>query len=315
MSYWISERLGLYFPFTLRLFPLLADAFIVILIFLTMRRKVSTDEACRWALVYALNPITICVTACHGQFDVLPAALTFGALLFVPRSSWRTGLFLGLGVLDKSWPVLAWPQIMANLRSLRQRVIVTVMMAGIPLVAVELYTLYFHAKPLNVLLKAISYNWGVGIWGYTYLLRIILIKLLNLPHVWEWFLEVSRYITIGILGWIWFARARYQSSVRGFLSILFGFFAFGHAFSIQYLLWPVVFAVYLRDRIWLARYILGASSYMFLAYYTLIFQNVITHIMPWPQADLFLIIPSGIPVWLITVFWLRNSLKDSNTNS
>ena len=183
-------------------------------------------------------------------------------------------------------------------------------MGLIPLIGVGVYALLFDTNPFESLRKAVSYNWGVGIWGYTYFVRMVLMYLPGWPQTWDWFLNVSRFFTLGILGWIWFARARHQTTVRGFLTILLGFLAWGHAFSIQYLLWPIAFAVYVQDRIWLARYILGASAYMILVYYTLIFQNAITNLLPWPQADWFIIMPAGIPVWLVTVFWLRMSLCD-----
>lgn len=308
-SFQVSEWLGLPFPFIVRLVPLTVDAALAALLFFSLLRCISKEDAFRWGLVYALNPITIMVSAYQGQFDTIPTTLTLLALLWVPRSAWGTGLFLGLGVLNKSWPVLAWPQIMANLQTWKQRVIVSLLMGVIPLVGVGLYAWFFDTNPLEGLRKAISYNWGAGIWGYTYFLRMFLMRFPGWPQIWNWFLNISRYLTLGVLAGIWFFRTRFQTPTRGLLGLLLGFLACGHAFSIQYLLWPVAFAVYVRDRIWLARFIIGASAYMILAYYTLIFQNVITKLLPWPQADWYIIIPAGIPVWLVIVFWLRASVK------
>jgi hypothetical protein len=308
-AYRIANSLGWPFPFTVRLLPLSIDAVIAAWLFLSLRRTFPDEVAFRWGMVYALNPVTVFISACHGQFDALPTALTLAALLATPHSNWKTGLFLGFGVLSKSWPVLAWPQIMANLKSWRKRVVVTIIIGTIPLIAIWLYAKIFDADPILSLRKAVSYNWGTGIWGYTYFLRMTLMRIPGWPQTWAWFLNISRFITLGVLGWIWLVRTRFQSPVRGFFGILLGFFAWGHAFSIQYLLWPVAFAVYLQDQKWLARYILGASAYMFLAYYTLIFQNVITRLLPWPQADWYIIIPAGIPVWFVTVFWLQTSLQ------
>jgi len=310
-----AHKLGWPFPFTARLLTLSVDAVLAAFIFLKLRQISSEESAFRWGLIYALNPVTVFVSAYHGQFDALPTILTLAALLSVSLFPWKSGIFLGFGVLIKSWPILAWPQVMANLRSWRQRVIVTFLVGLIPLAAVGIYGWIFKADPVVSLRKALSYNWGTGIWGYTYFLRMTLMRFPGWPHTWEWFLGVSRFITLGVLFFIWFKRTRFQMPVRGFLGIVLGFLAWGHAFSIQYLLWPIAFAAFLQDRIWLARYILGASAYMILAYYTLIFQNVITRLLPWPQADWYIIMPAGIPVWLVTVFWLHASLHHAEVGS
>jgi hypothetical protein len=305
----LAARLRWPFPFTVRLLPIAIDAILAFWLFMLLKKQISEDEAFRWGMVYALNPVTIFISAIHGQFDTLPTMLTLAALLSIPSSAWKTGVFLGLGILNKSWPVLAWPQIMSNIGSWRKRIIATLFMGMVLLAAILLYTWLFDANLLTGLQKAISYNWGIGIWGYTYFVQMALMRLPGWPGTWGWFIKISRFVTLGILAWIWFARTRFQSSVRGFLGIMLGFFALGHAFSIQYLLWPVAFAVYLQEEKWLARYIISASAYMFLVYYTLILDNVIMRLLPWPQADWYIIMPAGIPVWVVTLFWLRKSLQ------
>lgn len=312
-AYSVSRRLGWPFPFTVRLLPLAVDATLAGWVFASLRRTAPAGEAFRMGLAHALNPAAVFVSACHGQFDALPAALTFGALLAIPRSAWQAGGLLGLAVLDKSWPVLVLPQLMVHLRSWRPRAVVAGGMAAVLLTGVALYAWLFDASLLNSVRPALTYQWGVGIWGYTYLLHMALMQLPGWPQSWGWFLGASRWVTLGILGGVWWARARRQPPARGVLSVLLGFLAWGHAFSIQYLSWPLVFAAYMQERVWLARFTLASSAYMFLAYYTLIFQNAITRLLPWPQADWFIIIPAGMPAWLVAVFWLRASLRAGGT--
>jgi hypothetical protein len=102
----------------------------------------------------------------------------------------------------------------------------------------------------------------------------------------------------------------------GVLTILVAFFAVTHAFSIQYLTWPVAFAVLDGDRRteqWLLRYTLGAFAYMLLTYSTLILTTAIITWMPWDPANTFIIRPSALPAWLITVAWLVDRLRTSIT--
>ncbi len=299
----LSDAGGIPFPFTVRLLPILADALIPLLLFALLRRK-DDPRAWRAGLLYALNPVSVFVSACHGQFDALPVALALLAL--TDAAPERGALWLGLGILDKSWPVLAWPLWVARLRTWRKRVSCTLLAAGIPLAAVALYTLALHAPPTMVFKHALAYNHGVGIWGYTYLLR------LRLPQKAFWrFISPARWLTLGVLAFLWWRRARHRAPASGFLDILLGFLALGHAFSIQYLLWPLPFAVLEGEARYLGRYVLAAFAYMFLAYYTLIFRNTITNLLPWPQADLYLIIPAGLPAWLVTVAWLRKRWSEA----
>jgi hypothetical protein len=96
------------------------------------------------------------------------------------------------------------------------------------------------------------------------------------------------------------------------LTILVTFIAWTHAFSIQYLMWVVPFAVLNMDFRWLKYYTVGAFFYMFLVYNTLILELHITSILPWPQADWFLIMPAGLPAWIIAVLWARERLSYKN---
>jgi hypothetical protein len=118
----------------------------------------------------------------------------------------------------------------------------------------------------------------------------------------------ARYLTLIALGTAWILRARHERPKAGVLTVLVVFFAVTHAFSVQYLMWMVPFAVLNEEHRWLTRYTLAAFAYMLLAYTTLILEMHITNLLPWPQADWFLIMPAGLPAWLVTVGWAKERL-------
>ncbi len=298
----LAGRAGMPFPFAVRLLPIGVDALIPLLLF-ALARKRDSARAWRAGLLYAFNPVSVFVSACHGQFDALPATLALLALVDIPAR--RGALWLGAGILDKSWPVLAWPLWGARLRTWRERLLCTAVAASIPLAFVVFYARARHTSVAMVFKRALTYNWGVGVWGYSYFVRMGLMALPGWPATFGWCLRVARFLTLGMLAWVWIKRARRSSPVEGFLTILLAFLAWGHAFSVQYLLWPLPLAILEGEERYLGRYVLASFAYMFLAYYTLIFRNSIVNLLPWPQADWFLIMPAGIPAWLVTVFWLR----------
>lgn len=287
-----------------RLAPIAADILISLVIFVTMRKHAKGIGPFWAGLLYAVNPISIYVSAYHGQFDAIPILFILLAILAANQQApGASGVWLGLGILSKSWPVLALPSILMAIKGTKQKILFLVFSGLVPLVGVLVYSGLYDARILTVLKRAISYNHGMGVWGYTYLLRLVgLIWNDAAPIVTSYF-SVSKYVTVLALGLVWLLFARKQELFVGLLTILVSLLAFFHAFSIQYLVWLLPFAILDRQERWLKRYTLAAFSYMFLAYHTLILRNTISQLLPTRTADLYIIIPAGLAAWLVTLAW------------
>ena len=76
--------------------------------------------------------------------------------------------------------------------------------------------------------------------------------------------------------------------------------------------WKLTFAILALDYVWLRRYTIAAFVYMIVAYSTFIFNNSITKVMPLRQADLFIIMVLGLPIWIITIAWMISRLQYSD---
>jgi hypothetical protein len=189
--------------------------------------------------------------------------------------------------------------------SWRKRLVYLATSGGVSVVGIAFYLALFPANLGLLFSRALGYNHGIGIWGYTYLVRLASILFPAIRGVFGWLVANARYITLAALVFVFLARARREPAYQGFVTILVGFFAFTHAFSIQYLVWIVPFGLMAGQQKWLNRYTLGALAYMLLAYMTLILDMRIVRLLPMPQADLYLIIPAGLPAWLVTLGWLR----------
>jgi hypothetical protein len=285
-----------------------ADAGIAGLLFSHLRRFASLGDAFRGGLLYALNPIAVFVSAYHGQFDAIPALFTLLAVIVLGRSPWLAGMCLGLGILDKSWPLLAFPSLWAALKGWRSRLWYMGGAVFVPLVGLGIYLLLFKGRVWTVLGRASGYNWGVGVWGYSYFLRLFSILKSGWGAPLDWLVRNGRYLTLVALGLVWLLRARKEPPAASVLTVLVAFLAVTHAFSVQYLMWVIPFAILVQDHKWLSRYTLGAFAYMLLAYTTLILDMRITYLLPWPQADWLIIMPAGLPAWLIAVGWASKRL-------
>lgn len=308
LARWGSLVTSASFVRIVRLAPIGADVAIAVVLFLALQRGGSTQRGLRGGLLYALNPVPVFVSAYHGQFDSIPALFLLAAVTTWRQSALASGGWLGLGILSKSWPVLALPSLWTGIRDWRKKAVFLLGTAAVPLAGIGLYLVAFPGQPRVALSRALGYNWGVGVWGYSYFFRLASVLKPELTEPFHWLVRNGRYVTLAVLGMVWVVRARREAPAAGILTVLVAFFAATHAFSIQYLMWIVPFAVLADDHRWLARYTLAAFAYMFLAYMTLILEMHVTNLLPWPEADWFLIMPAGLPAWLVTVGWTAQRL-------
>jgi len=333
--YWLglaqsaAEKSGLPFASLVRLAPILTDVAIALLLTWRAARQADTSHLgdgphqpdgphladaphlrdapypALWSgLLYALNPLAVYVSAYHGQFDALPILFMLLALMAVERGAiGQGGWWLGLGILMKSWPVLALPAMWRALRSPADWLRLAAFSAIAPLLGLGLYVALFDAAPLTVLSRALGYNHGFGVWGLPYLVRAAGWAWPALLPLYGAYLAAGRYLTLLALGAAWLLAARKQPPLAAALTILVAFLAFTHAFSIQYLVWLLPLAIACAQWRWLKWYTLAAFSYMFLAYHTLILRVTIDTFLPLRQADQLIIMPAGLAAWLVAVVW------------
>lgn len=306
-STWIAAVSSLKFETVVRLEPILSDAAITFLIFKFIEKSFGKREAFRASALFAVNPISSMVSAYHGQFDSVPVLLLLLGAWFAQSGPNRAGIFVGLGILAKSWPVLAVPSIITNIKS--RKLNFSFWIGAIPILGTVLYSIAFKADLVNIIRTAISYNNGIGVWGYTYILRLISLTTPLLIRPADFFFQGSRFLTLILLGLTWYFLCRKVKLIPSILILLIAFLVFTHAFSIQYLSWLVPFAILDRDYKWVNRYTLASFSYMFLVYNTLIMTTSINNILPMPAADLAIIIPFSLPVWFVLIGWLNQRYK------
>ena len=102
------------FHLVMKVYPLLGDLGTTAAIFLLGQRRGNTRRACLLALAFALNPVSILITALHGNIMPLSVFFAFWAyyLLDHPqreRTYVLSALALGMGIGLRSWPVLLLP--------------------------------------------------------------------------------------------------------------------------------------------------------------------------------------------------------------
>ena len=311
LSRWLSESIHLPFAFVVKWLFILADVFIVGVIFLILKKQTAISPVIG-ALIYSFHPAAIYVSAYHGQFDSLPILFSLIALQLLNSNTFLSALFLGLGVWVKSWPVLALPTALLVQSNWIRRFIYSLIVGLIPLAGTFIYIGLFNANWKMVLLRALGYNHGFGVWGYTFLMRLLVLWLENGAEILNSYRAIGRFVTIVAIGLVWLRMSKNEKNpIRLYMITLLSFLAFTHAFSIQYLVWVLPFSLLNihTQYLWVKRYLIASFAYCFLVYNTLILQPAITNLLPWPLADIAIIIPASLPVWLVVVFWLFGLMK------
>ncbi len=246
----ISVVSGLEFATWIKLPPVLADVAITLVIYYYFaNRRHDERRARRFALIYALNPVTIVVTAVHGQFDSFPTLFLLLSAYFAddekadPTDIMLAALFFGLAIFAKGWPLLLLPLLAARARGLKQS-IVCIAIALFPYIF-SMSALYLTA-PSVMFHRVLFYSGLSGWWGVSSFASVWPGS--TLAAVSAAYGRVANYLLI--IGEVILAVYYYRRSsinaipfVTALLAGLVFFYTFTVGYGIQYWLWIVPFAL------------------------------------------------------------------------
>lgn len=271
----------------------------------------SEPTAVFWALHYALNPISVLVSAYHGQFDSIPVLL-----LLLSWVAWHFGrhvkgsaTLLGFAILDKTWPILFLPVILVRLPDLRRSLIYTLISIVIPVCFTIAYFFITASNPIPGLLPALTHSGIPGYWGLPALLYIPGSIWFDAEQILKDILPYQRTVllVVGLFTLYWTRR---QSALDAILTYMLSMFVFMFSMGIQWLLWPIAFAIAAREQRWLKWYTIAGTVMIFVHLYGL-------HLYPWakqllePQTAAALIRISFLPAWIVVVLWTFNRLRNA----
>lgn len=286
----------------IKLWPIAADAAIALTLFSWKRTSETAQKAFRFALLWALNPVSIYITAIHGNFDALPALALLFAILFARyegRATTASAWWLAAGVALKTWPLFALPAFLD-----RRRIAASARYAAIAIVpSVLMLVLVWLRTPEAIAEKVIRYRGASGWWGTTGIAAVTGSEIgLIAPLLFYAMMAVTAFLFLSD-----------TDPARTVTALLVGFLAFAHGFGAQYLVWPVAFGLLVAPRVTMAYSAIAAA--------TLIAEGVMRpwtgelgqHLVAVPTR-LFLSAYGGardqelttlvrIPVWTFTVGW------------
>lgn len=308
---WLSRGASLPFVVLVKLPAVLADVGITAVIFQTLRRRDNTlAQAAGVAFLYALNPISILVSAYHGQFDAIPVLLLLLAwyVWHFDRRYLLSAVLLGLAITSKSWPIVLLPIIFLRLPNHKQRLIYSAVALAIPVLLTAGYLWVFDSEIVR-LKRAFTHTGVAGFWGISAIIAIVGSYFERWQAFYTVLVENRRwFILIAGISSLWLTRK--QSVLDVLTTIILAVFAVTMGMGIQWLLWVVPFALLVGDTSTLKWYSLAGMVFLLAQLYGL-------HMYPWAyklfskETAVLLIRAASIPAWLVVVYWTGRRLRQS----
>lgn len=190
------------------------------------------------AVIFAFNPVTLLISASHGQFDSL--VLVFMLVAFVVRGAegshnplWSSLIF-GIAIALKGYPVLALPYFILT-APVGKRVLSCIVSFTPLVVCIAVYSAVFGFSP-NMLQHIVGYKSPPNFGWAVYLSAMSGVALVNN----QGFILASE---VFIIAFAVFVPIRFfrQRPAFAIAIIFFAFYATTFTMSVQYLLWVLPF--------------------------------------------------------------------------
>jgi hypothetical protein len=258
-------RTSIPWELAVKIVPVLADLATVVFVGLLVRD--SSMRARNVQLLYALSPIAVFVTAHHGQVEPVAAMLGVVALCLAQRANATgAGVFLGLAVACKTWPVVFAPGVLRELP--RRRWPVTLAIAS-AIVALLFSTVSWvlHDSLRTAAHIIASYRSYVGTYGWSGLLHLhgSAGAGYNGPNI-DSYQVVGTVLTLVTVVAL-LVLFRHLDGVQLTAVLLLGVLAVAAGFGGQYLLWPVAALLAAPGVSRRGGYLLAASAFIIFWYF------------------------------------------------
>lgn len=257
-----------------RIPTILADLTIVALLYrVTSELRGDDREAFRNALAYAVCPFPVMVAVYHGQFDsisVMFALASWFTIVSRPlsgRSVLIGAALLGVGILEKTWPVFLLPVLLVQIDAIRSRLIFLATAIGVPVVACILYVVAFSASLSFLIRRITKYRAPPNLDGHTLILDHLSRRMTMLKPALEW---DNHYGTLIVFAAVLIALAVYlprRQPLAATIAVIVAFLTATTNGGSYHYLWVVPFAILARQRVFASLLIAAAvARYLIIAF-------------------------------------------------
>ena len=310
LAQWAANVTGFPFAWFVKAPGIMGDCLIVALLW---------RRADGWAaLFYACNPVSLLITAGHGQFDGLVMSLVVAAWAIATgkqrRASYWAALALGGAIALKGYPLLFLPPLVVSANSLRQRLSI-IGLAALPLVvALVVYGSLFGWAPA-MFSRVPGYS-SYPYFGWALYVDVLLRQFLSMAS----FNAINALLSLAaraalliVIGWfIW--RGRRWPLERLWLALILAVYALAPGIAVQYFLWALPLLAIVDHKRGMI-YTLLSFLAMILFYLTqepgaLPWGTALSHAAPkslWLSGYVVM----NLPWWLMCLWLLRTVIREA----
>jgi hypothetical protein len=320
-AYYINQNITGSFLFLCKLPAIFGDIAIIVLLHkITLYLNQNYNRAFFTSLAYAVCPISITVSAYHGQFDSITLAFLLLSLYFFyqKRPLW-VGLWFSISITTKIWPIIFIPLFVLLLHTNRERLKFLLLVPFVPIISIVFYCLLVNGSPFLVIKTSLEYGGGVlGYWGIGAVVDIVL-----RPVIYDSYSIVAslslflRFVMLLALLTYYRYRMNVNSPERNFVNIMLLFFIFAPGFGGQWLLWLLPFLLLSligRNEVNSKRQVKAYNAHTIFAFmigiytpafsYLLVILNkeIVDHWLAGKIAHQL----TTLPLWLCLIVWITN---------
>lgn len=313
----LASFLNIPFHILTKIWPNLADLLIALILYKFLTKKgVKSNSATFWSLAFFLNPISILISAAHGQIDSITTLLVIISvylLIFYYQKIYIILSFflLGLSIAIKPNPLILLPIFLAfSKKSLKMKMVLLIISLSpvtvLFLPFVKDYPKYIMEKIFNY---SGSYDFGIpGILRGLYYLKAGDYNLTFNSQI----LQIDKAFYLISLLLITFVGDSKKLIKRCLMAYVL-FFTFYFGISAQYLSWILPLAVLKRERMIIYYSLFGLIA--FLGFYLFINPKIIissfSNIPPYQSRFMLAYFIGNLGLWITTLVWLIKLSKKS----
>jgi len=317
----LSQFFNIPFYILIKLWPNLADILtgLVLCLFL-IKKGVKPIVAYAWSLTFLLNPISIIISAAHGQIDSIPSFLVILAILFLTFNFTKfyillSALLLGLAIAIKPNPLILLPFFLTFKKMDLKTMIIFLLLTVVP-VAI-LFSPFIQGNFHYILGKSFGYS-GSNDFGLPAILRGIYYqqtanyKLIFSREV----LQASKVFFLTGLFLLVFIFKNCDKLVKACLAVYLLFLGFYFGISAQYLSWILPLAILERDKMIIPFSLSGLVSLLgfYLFFNPTILAVQFSNIQPYQNQFMLIYILGNLVFWAVTSWWLIKIISPNFKN-
>ena len=313
----LSNFLEIPFHILIKILPNLADILITLVLYkFLIKLNVVPIRASLWSLIYFLNPISIIISAAHGQLDSITSLLVLLSIYILSVKSKSNQkllapLLIGLAIAIKPNPAMLLPFFLVYKKGEVKQGIIFLLISATP--AIITLAPYIWQSPQAIITNVFNYS-GVYDFSFAAVLRGLWYQ--QNAHIWlpiaEKMLGASKLVFVLGISLLLFVSAGSRNLSKTCLTVYLLFLGIYFGISAQYLIWILPFAVLTREKMIIPFSVFGTVALF--GFYSFFGPEILYgrfwHGAAFQSKYMLIYFIGNLLLWITIMWWLIKIIKE-----